>query len=48
METDTEVFIQMVQCNPILWDLAHNKYKNTKEKMHVWKTISEEFKMSGK
>lgn len=47
MEASTDLFINLIQNNRILYDKSLKDFKNTRKKEEAWKNIAEQSRMSG-
>lgn len=43
MESSSEQLIEIVKNYPVLYDLSHPEYKNTKKKDKIWDEIASKF-----
>ncbi len=47
MEASTDLFINLIQNNRILYDKSLKDFKNTRKKEEVWQKIATDSRMSG-
>lgn len=48
MEATTDLFINLIQNNRMIYDKSMKDFKNTRKKEEVWQNIAKQSRMSGK
>lgn len=47
MEATTDLFINLIQNNRIIYDKSLKEFKNTRKKEEVWQNIANQSRMTG-
>lgn len=47
MEASTDLFINLIQNNPILFDKTLKDFKNTRKKEEIWANVANQSNMTG-